>query len=87
MTETRPDYDTDDTPTQAQDRKAPLPRLSVVALNLLPLQRELNRLLAEDKGASAVEVSLLAVMCAGLALDVSEAIKAALALDSRRGMW
>ena len=79
----RPDFDTiGDTPTQAQEQKAPLPRLAAVALNLIPLHRELNRLLALDQGASAVEVSTLAVMCAGLAQDVSEAIEAELALDT-----
>ena len=62
-----------DTPAQAQERPR-LPKIAVVALNLRPLQRELNRLLAAGQGASADEVALLAVLVDNLALDISETI-------------
>ena len=72
-----------DTPAQAQERPR-LPKIAVVALNLRPLQRELNRLLAAGQGASADEVALLAVTVAGLAKDISEAITE-LTLDNSPG--
>ena len=83
MTETRAEYDVGAAPAQAQERPR-LPKIAVVALNLRPLQRELNRLLALDQGASADEVALLAVAVAGLAKDISEAITE-LTLDNSPG--